>query len=52
MTEVKKRDYSALEGEVHPENAARGGIVTQQPTAMSSMDSYVLDLDATQVAGT
>ncbi len=47
--EVKKRDYSVLEGETHTMEAGKGSAITSQPSAASGIENYIIDLDAQQV---
>jgi hypothetical protein len=50
---VKKEEYHSVAGTSYPDAGASagGGVVTSQPTEISGVENYVLNLDATQVAG-
>lgn len=49
--EVKKEEYHAVSGASYGEEKRAGEVIASQPTAYSGVENYVLDLDATQVAG-
>ena len=52
MSDIKKEEYHSVSGTSYPDGvSAGGGVVTSQPTEMSGVENYVLNLDATQVAG-
>lgn len=49
--EVKKQEYHAVAGASYPDEKRAGNVVASQPAAISGIENYVIDLDASQVAG-
>merc|ERR1712100_752715 len=48
--EAKREEYTAVQGQTYPEpKNVDAPVVTAQPSATSNIESYVLDLDASQV---
>lgn len=48
--EVKKQEYHAVAGASYPDEKRAGNVVASQPAAISGIENYVIDLDASQVA--
>ena len=49
--DVKKDEYHAVSGTSYPEeHHMAASVISEQPTSVSGIESYVLDLDAAQVA--
>jgi len=50
MAEVQRQEYHAVSGTSFPEARSADPVISQQPSSVTGVESYVLDLDATQVA--
>lgn len=49
--EVKKHEYHAVAGTSYPQPRVPDNVVVNQPSSVTGVENYVLNLDASQVAG-